>query len=93
MPVETRIEAIKCFTEIASLTFEDIENNDSLKNACRQRLCMYFCLLINQIHTLTKQRSLLEEYWTVKNTKQQAGFENFVRQVAIAISAVLTNNI
>jgi hypothetical protein len=29
----------------------------------------------------------------VKNSKQQSAFENFARQVALAISAVLKNNI
>jgi exportin-1 len=31
-PVETRTETIKCFTEIACLTFEDIENDENLKS-------------------------------------------------------------
>jgi exportin-1 len=46
VPVETRIESIKCFTEIASLTFEEFENDENTKNICRQKLCMYFCQLI-----------------------------------------------
>ena len=41
----------------------------------------------------TKGRSLLQEFQSVQNTKSQAGFETFAKQLAIAISSVLKNNI
>lgn len=49
--------------------------------------------MIQQIAQLTKSRSLLDEYNSVKSTNQQAGFENFARHVALAVAAVLKNNI
>lgn len=36
---------------------------------------------------------MLDEYNATLQTKQQAGFENFARQVALAISSVLRNNL
>ncbi len=35
----------------------------------------------------------MEEYEKVKQSNQQQGFENFARQVALAISAVIKNQI
>ena len=40
---------------------------------------------------LTKNRSLKDEFESVRNTGSQAGFENFARQLALAISAVIKN--
>lgn len=54
---------------------------------------MFYCQLIQRIQSLTKGRSLLDEYNATMQTKQQAGFENFARQVAVAISSVLRNNL
>ena len=92
-PAQTRIEAIKCFTEISSLTFKEIEDQPTVVRQCKEKLCYYYCLLMQQIGETTKQRSLLSEYESIAGTKQQAGFENFSKQLALAISAVLTNNI
>ena len=89
-PVPSRNEAIKCFTEIASLTFEECAEGD--RNACKERLCMYYCNFISKISETTKGRSLHDEFNAVFRSKSQAGFENFARQVALAISAVLKNN-
>jgi hypothetical protein len=36
---------------------------------------------------------MVDEFNNVKNSKSQSGFENFARQVALAILAVLKNNI
>ena len=41
----------------------------------------------------TKGRSLHQEFQSVQNTKSQAGFETFAKQLAIAISSVLRNNL
>jgi hypothetical protein len=49
--------------------------------------------LIQKVTETIKQRTFNDEYNNVKNTKQQSAFENFARQVALAISAVLKNNI
>ena len=78
-PVQTRIEAIKCITEISSLTFKEIENEPQFVRVCKEKLCYYYCLLMQQISETTKQRSLLLEYESVAGTKQQAGFENFAK--------------
>lgn len=42
---------------------------------------------------LTKNRSLKDEFESVRKTGSQAGFENFARQLALAISAVIKNQI
>jgi exportin-1 len=65
IPPTTRIEAIKCFTEISSLSFEEMKESPQIVQQCKERLCYYFCLLMNQIGTMTKQRSLLQEYESV----------------------------
>lgn len=60
---------------------------------CKLKLCGYFCNFITKITELTKGRSLIDEYQSVKKSKQQTGFENFAKQLALAISAVIKNNI
>jgi exportin-1 len=91
VPAYSRNEAIKCFTEIASLEFKDLPDHE--QSECKQRLLWYYCVLIQKVTETIKQRTFNDEYNNVKNTKQQSAFENFARQVALAISAVLKNNI
>lgn len=57
------------------------------------KLCGYYCNFIQKITELTKGRELQSEYQSVKQSQQQTGFENFARQLALAISAVIKNNI
>jgi len=45
------------------------------------------------VQITTKGRSLLQEYASVQNTKSQAGFETFAKQLALAIASVLRNNL
>jgi len=66
-PSTSRIEAIRCFTEIASLSLEEADENE--KRGCKEKLCMYFCMFIQKINEITKNRSLVEEYKNVQNTK------------------------
>ena len=91
LPIHSRNEAIKCFTEIASLTFGELEVAEA--QHCKLKLCGYYCNFIKKISELTKGRSLVDEYTSVKKSQQQAGFENFARQLALAISAVIKNNV
>jgi len=42
---------------------------------------------------VTKGRSLEDEYKSIQGGKAQSGFENFCRQVGLAITAVIKNNI
>ena len=49
--------------------------------------------MLQQVAMTTKGRSLLQEFQSVQNTKSQAGFETFAKQLAIAISSVLRNNL
>jgi len=77
LPIHSRNEAIKCFTEIASLTFDELASNDA--QHCKLKLCGYYCNFIKKVSELTKGRSLVDEYTSVKKSNQQAGFENFAR--------------
>ena len=54
-------------TEIAQLTFEDLEEQERLVN--KEKICMYFCLFIQKIVEVTKGRSLLDEFNSVVNSK------------------------
>jgi hypothetical protein len=47
-PTNSRIEAIKCVTEISSLEFKDIDDTNVARR-CKEKLCFYYCLLINRI--------------------------------------------
>ncbi len=42
---------------------------------------------------VTRGRSLLDEFNSIVNSKSQSGFENFAKQLALSISAVLKMNI
>lgn len=42
---------------------------------------------------VTKGRSLLDEFTSIVNSKNQSGFENFAKQLALSIAAVLKMNI
>lgn len=44
VPSSTRIEAIKCFTEIASIDFKDLSPSE--QRGIQEKVCMYFCLFI-----------------------------------------------
>lgn len=44
VPIHSRNEAIKCFTEISSLTFAELDPNDAQQ--CKVRLCYYYCSFI-----------------------------------------------
>lgn len=68
LPIHSRNEAIKCFTEISSLTFGELEVNDA--NHCKVKLCYYYCSFIKKITELTKGRSLADEYASVKKSQQ-----------------------
>ena len=59
----------------------------------KEKLCFFFCTMMHQVNQTTKGRSLLQEFKSVENTKSQTGFETFAKQLAIAISSVLRNNI
>lgn len=60
---------------------------------CKLKLCGYYCNFIKKIQELTKGRSLYDEYLNAKRSQQQTGFENFARQLAMAIAAILKNNL
>ena len=63
MPNSSRIEAIKCFGEIASLNFEGSDPTE--QRAVREKLCLYFCLYIQKLSEITKNRTFLDEYKAV----------------------------
>jgi exportin-1 len=92
-PAQTRVDAIKCITEISSIKLEEVVEDPNELRQSREKLCYYYCLLMQQIQTTVKDRSLLEEYNSACQSRQQAGFENFARQLALAISSVLKNNL
>ena len=90
-PPSTRIEAIKLFTEISVIALDDEE--ESLRNHYKEKTCMYFCIFIEQISAVTKGRDLRDEHRSLQGTKSQGSFENFAKQVALAISSVLKQHL
>ena len=66
-PPSTRIEAIKLFTEISQVNLSDEETNN--QNLYREKICLFYCLFIEQISNVTKQRDFRDEYQTLLNSK------------------------
>jgi len=54
-----------------------------------EKLCLYFCIFIQKVVEITKNRNLLEEYKSVQGSNNQNGFENFARQISMVIISVL----
>jgi hypothetical protein len=54
-----------------------------------EKLCLYFCVFVQKIVEITKGRNLLDEFNSVKGTKNQSAFENFARQIAMVIISVM----
>jgi exportin-1 len=48
---------------------------------------------VQKIVEITKNRSLLEEFNSVKGSKNQQAFENFARQVAMVVASVVKGNL
>ena len=44
-PVQTRVDAIKCITEVSQLTFEEIEDENE-RREMKEKLCFYFCTML-----------------------------------------------
>ena len=59
-PPSTRIEAIKLFTEISQVDLKGEE--ESYQNMYKEKICMFYCLFIEQIQNVTKGRDLRQEY-------------------------------
>lgn len=91
-PTTSRIEAIKCFGEIAALLCPaDQEQTGKLSNVAlpapsdpanrpnQEKLCLHFCTFIQKLVEITKDRSLSDEFQSVKGSKNQQAFENFAR--------------
>ena len=51
---------------------------------------MFYCIFVEQIINVTKGRDLRQEYESLHGTKSQGNFENFCKQVCLAISSVLS---
>jgi hypothetical protein len=105
-PNTSRIEAIKCFGEIAALLAPQESdgktlNNNPLSNPSldpanrpnQEKLCLHFCNFISKIVEITKNRNLVDEFNSVKGTKNQSGYENFARQVAMVIVSIFRGNL
>lgn len=90
-PPSTRIEAIRLFTEISVIPLDDEE--EAMKMHYKEKTCMYFCIFIEQIAAVTKGRDLRDENRSLAGTKAQGSFENFAKQVALAISSVLKQHL
>jgi exportin-1 len=68
VPATTRIEGIKCFTEIATLPIEELSPME--QRATKEKICLYFCIFIQKITEITKNRSLVDEYSSIAGGKQ-----------------------
>jgi len=60
-PAQTRVDAIKCITEVSTLTFDDIEDPNEQRQM-KEKLCFYFCTMLQQVQVTTKGRSLQQEF-------------------------------
>jgi len=87
-PPSTRIEAIKLFTEISAVDLSGEE--EAYRNLYKEKICMFYCIFVEQIINVTKGRDLRQEYESLHGTKSQGNFENFCKQVCLAISSVLS---
>ena len=66
-PPSTRIEAIKLFTEISQVNLS--EEKDEYQTLYREKTCLFYCLFIEQIANVTKQRDFRDEYQNVHGSK------------------------
>jgi hypothetical protein len=83
VPNSSRIEAIKCFGEIAALmcppdgegkiltnASESVKPGDNPENRpIIEKLCLYFCIFIQKIVEITKNRNMLDEFRNVQGSK------------------------
>lgn len=82
VPNSSRIEAIKCFGEIAAILGPTESDGKTLTGAYNQgvgdkpenranqeKLCLYFCIFIQKIAEITKNRNLVDEFNSVKGSK------------------------
>jgi len=44
-PAQTRVDAIKCITEVSSLTFEELTDADEHRQM-KEKLCFYYCTML-----------------------------------------------
>jgi hypothetical protein len=66
-PSSSRNEAIRCFTDIAGLSFADCDPAET--RAYKEKTCIYFCMFVQKIAEITKNRSLYDEFKNVENSK------------------------
>lgn len=66
-PPSTRIEAIKLFTEISQVDLKDEE--EAYQIMYKEKICMFYCIFIEQIAHVTKNRDFRDEYETLKKTR------------------------
>lgn len=90
-PTSTRLEAIKLFTEVSQVDLSKEE--EAYRNGFKEKICMFYCVFIEQIASVTKGRDLRQEYQSLVGGKQQGNFEYFCKQVCLAISSVLQGNL
>ena len=55
----------------------------------KEKTCLYFCIFIEQIQMVTKNRDLRDEFKALYNTQHQSNFEYFCKQICLSISSVL----
>jgi hypothetical protein len=66
-PPSTRIEAIKLFTEISQVDLKDEE--EAYQIMYKEKICMFYCIFIEQIAHVTKNRDFRDEYEALKKTR------------------------
>ena len=75
VPTSTRLEAIKLFTEVSQVDLQ--AEPEEYRNGYKEKTCMFYCIFIEQIQTVTKGRDLREEYRALVATKNRGNFEIF----------------
>lgn len=55
------------------------EEEEAYQKVYKEKICMFYCIFIEQIGHVTKQRDLREEFKNLVKTKNQTGFETFAK--------------
>lgn len=79
----------RCLIEIASLDFSD--QSPEKQMFYRQRLTLFYCVYIEQVHSFTKGRNLADEYRQLEQQGSPEQFITFMKELGNVITGVFKN--